>query len=72
MARGKYFDDMIKACEIFRKYNPDNGGFCCEHDVMHVAVSPGDVSEEDVQALDELGFFPDDAGGFASYRFGSC
>jgi hypothetical protein len=45
----------------------------CEHDVLYVChVDEEDVSAEDIARLDELGFFPNEEGGFQSFRFGSC
>lgn len=68
------FGNMIKACEIFRKYNDDQyAPFHCEHDILHVCgVEPDEVSDEDKQRLEDLGFFVKPPGGFASHRFGSC
>jgi len=71
------FDDLIEACEIFKKYNNPRCPFHCEHDKLSVSVDPTEVSEEDTKRLDELGFFSPETGcwedgGFISYRFGSC
>lgn len=66
-------DDLIKALTLLRKYaNPDSPTNC-DHDTLFVNIDPGLVSPDDLQQLDELGFFPDsDAEGFMSYKFGSC
>jgi hypothetical protein len=65
--------DLIEALSIMYKYVGDvDNPTHCEHDVLHVACSPSDVSQEDVDRLEELGFFPDEFDGFSSFRFGSC
>lgn len=68
--------DLIEALTILAKYMdpeqkwPTYG----EHDVLYVChIESEDVSEEDTKRLDELGFIPNDEGGFfMSFRFGSC
>lgn len=65
--------DLIEALTIFSKYN--SGDIIhCEHDVLMVGyIDYLDVSKEDIERLDELGFFPsDEYESFISYRFGSC
>ena len=70
-------DDLIKALQILAKYgNPDYPTHC-EHDtLMIMGVYPEDVSEEDKEELDKLGFFvTEEYGGdkmFISFKFGSC
>ena len=68
-------NDLIKALMIIEKYNPHFSTHC-EHDVMSICgVEPSEVSEEDVELLDEFGFFVgDNCGeeGFESFRWGSC
>lgn len=65
-------DELIKALQIFRKYgNPDNPTHC-EHDELYIMIDPELVSSEDVAALEELHFSPNDVDGFSSYRFGSA
>lgn len=70
------FDNMIEACEIFRKYNDQKyAPFHCVHDILYVCgVEPDEVSEEDKERLDELGFIvrEEPSKSFISYRFGSC
>lgn len=64
--------DLIKALTILSKYPHDEDNPThCEHDVLHVAVDPNCVSDEDKKELDKLSFTPDDWDGFSSYRFGS-
>lgn len=69
-------EKLIEALQIFLKYgNPDYPTHC-EHDVMYiVGIDPDDVSDEDKEKLDELGFFiSDESGenGFQSFRYGSA
>lgn len=71
--------DFIAALEIFKKYasNPnDYSPFHCEHDILMVGgigVDWNDISEEDRQELERLGFFNSTEHGYiSSYRFGSC
>jgi hypothetical protein len=67
-------EDLIKALQILLKYgNPDNPTHC-EHDCLWiVGISPDDVSQEDKDALDKLGFFVDKSDdAFKSYRYGSA
>lgn len=65
---------LIEAFQIFAKYSDDEFPTHCEHDVMHVpVVNSSDVSKEDLERLEELGFRPDtEIGGFKSYKYGSC
>ena len=64
--------NLIKAFQIFLKYEKGQV-ITCEHDVMYVQVNPDDVSEEDKDELNELGFDVDyDLNNFCSYRYGSC
>ncbi len=65
-------NDLIEALEIFKKYcgnkpNPTT----CEHDMLFVnCVSPDEVSDEDKNRLNHLGFIPYEDFAFVSYRFG--
>lgn len=65
--------DLIEALKIFIKYYDCEHPFSCEHDTLYVTcIDPELVLQEDIQKLDELGFFIDEEnGGFVSYRFGS-
>ena len=67
-------DDLIKALEIFRRYGNPSRPTHCEHDELFVMINPADVSLEDLEVLDRLGFRPSDEDGvtFSSYRFGSA
>lgn len=64
-------EDLIKALQIFLKYGNPYAPTHCEHDVLHVAIDPDKVSDEDKAELDKLGFHPSEYG-FDSFRFGSC
>ena len=69
-------EDLIKALQIFLKYDNPSWPTHCEHDVMYiVGIEPDDVSDEDKAKLDELGFHVSDEGWgevFCSYKFGSA
>jgi hypothetical protein len=68
--------ELIEALQIFAKYENPQWPTHCEHDVMYICgISPDDVSEEDKEKLEELGFFVGNDGGddtFKSYKFGSA
>ena len=65
-------NDLIEALQIFSKYTSDEYPTACDHDVLYVMVNPDDVSEEDINRLAKLDFFPGDNETFESFRFGSC
>lgn len=63
--------NLIKALQIFLKYDNPTYPTHCEHDVLYVLIPPSKVSEEDRIALDSLGFFEDeDEDCFYSFRYG--
>ena len=69
-------DDLIKALTILNKYlegyNKDYPT-SCEHDALYVQVDYTKISQEDLNELQILGFFPcEDLGNMVSYRYGSC
>jgi len=68
-------NELIKALLILEKYNPEFSTHC-EHDIMSICgVEPNEVSEEDIQLLEDFGFhIGSECGetGFESYRWGSC
>jgi hypothetical protein len=68
--------DLIEALQILLKYaNDDHNPTHCEHDQLYVGcdIEIEEVSKEDIDKLDELGFFWDEESyGFISFRFGSC
>ena len=68
-------EDFIKALRIFEKYCDDyhkQYPFCCDHDIIVFnGAGKDDVSKEDKEELEKLGWIPFDNFGFSSYRFGS-
>jgi len=68
--------DLIEALQILLKYaNDDRNPTHCEHDQLYVGcgIELKKVTKEDINRLDELGFFwSDEDEGFISFRFGSC
>lgn len=67
-------DDLIKALTILRKYGNPNYPTACAHDELIICgINPLAVSAEDIETLDQLGFFIDtDDECFKSFRFGSA
>jgi hypothetical protein len=65
-------EDLIKALQIFLKYENKQYPTSCEHDVLYVGIDPSIVSDKDKETLDGLGFFVDDeCDCFASFKYGS-
>jgi hypothetical protein len=68
--------DLIQALQILLKYaNDDRNPTHCEHDQLYIGcgIELEKVTKEDIDKLDELGFFWDEESeGFISFRFGSC
>lgn len=64
---------LIEALKIFAKYNV-NTETCCEHEELYICgIEPENVSKEDIEKLDELGFIVEEGNNmFKSYRWGSC
>ena len=49
--------DLIEALQILLKYGNPDFPTHCEHDVMVICgIYPNDVSDEDKEKLDKLGF----------------
>lgn len=67
-------DDLIAALQVFRKYGNPSNPTHCEHDTLIICgIDPADVTDEDKETLDHLGFFVStEFEGFASFRFGSA
>jgi hypothetical protein len=70
-------NNLIQALQILSKYGNPKRPTHCEHDELTInpEISPINVSDEDIERLDELGFFVTVDDGeelFKSYRFGSC
>ena len=67
-------NNLIEALNIFLKYGNPDCPTHCEHDVLYVVgYNYEDFSKEDLEKLDELGFFwSDEDDLFVSYQFGSA
>jgi len=66
-------DDLIKALQIFRKYDNPSYPTSCEHDVMYIHIEYDKVSQDDKDKLAVLGFEENEEdNGFLSFRFGSA
>ncbi len=70
-------NDLIEALLILAKYGNPNRPTHSEHDELTInpEISPILVSDEDINKLEELGFFVTDEDGeecFKSHRFGRC
>lgn len=67
---------LIEALNIFLKYGDPDFPTHCEHDVMIICgIGPKDVSEEDIENLNDLGFVvacPFGEEVFQSYLYGSA
>lgn len=78
-------EDLIKALTILLKYGNPDYPIHCSHEQMYVNIPSENVSPEDREELDKLGFFckethedgenwdelHDDLPGFVSYKYGS-
>jgi hypothetical protein len=73
---GGFMDKLIEALQIFLKYGNPTYPTHCEHDVLYiVGINPSDVSNEDKEKLNKLGFFISEETGeptFKSFRYGSA
>lgn len=66
-------DELIEALQIFKKYTNEKYPCWCAHDEFHICVEPEEVSDEDIEKLEELGFEPDEeTNDFCSFKYGSC
>jgi len=67
-------EDLIKALQIFLKYGNPGYPTNCTHDELWIMeINPEDVSKDDKETLDALGFFVDEYDEcFKSFRFGSA
>lgn len=64
--------NLIEALTIFLKYGNKTFPTCCEHDVLLVLCTK-DVSQEDSERLEELGFrWSKEFDCWASFRYGSA
>ena len=67
-------EDLIKALQIFCKYKNLEFPTACSHDLLAVVdISQEEVSEEDHEELERLGFiWFEEYNCFGSFRFGSA
>lgn len=67
-------EDLIKALQIFLKYSNLEYPTSCDHDAMYImGIELDEVSSEDVEELEALGFdWSDESGCFMSFKFGSA
>lgn len=68
--------NLIEALNILLKYKNPHNPTHCEHDMLLICgIEPKDVSEEDKEKLDKLGFFVGNEYGddcFMSFKYGSA
>lgn len=67
--------NLIKALKIFEKYGDPDYPTHCEHDILIICgIHPSDVSDEDKEILNSLGFFvsKEDDECFKSFKYGSA
>lgn len=70
--------DLIKALQIAEKYTLPNSSqdkwpTWCSHDELHLTIDPSKFSDEDLMAMEELGFIVEgDESGFVSFKYGSA
>lgn len=65
-------NDLIEALKIMMKRGDVKNPTHCVHDELHVYPANFDFTDDELQRLNNLGFLPNDMGGFMSFRFGSC
>ena len=69
-------EQLIEALQILLKYGNPSYPTHCEHDILTICgIDPSDVSDEDKEKLDDLGFFVGDEYGdeaFHSFKYGSA
>lgn len=53
------FKELAEAFTIFAKYSDEDYQIGGEHDVLYVYVNPNEVSKEDLERLEALGFEAD-------------
>jgi hypothetical protein len=66
------WDDLFEALTLLRRsYSDTHSPLHCEHDELWVNANPDHFTAEELERLDQLGFF-DSGEGFKSFRFGSA
>ena len=65
---------LIEALQIFAKYQDNEWPTHCEHDVLYIiGITEEEVSDEDKEKLDELGFhFSESKDCWLSFKYGSA
>jgi len=66
--------DLIEALQIFAQYTDTKWPTHCEHDILMIMkVGQDEVSEQEAERLEELGFhWSTEYDCWASFRFGSA
>lgn len=64
--------DLIEALTIMMKNGDVKHPTHCSHDELNIYPKIMDFTDDEMKRLEELGFMPNDMGGFYSFRFGSC
>ena len=67
-------NDLIKALQIFQKYQDNTWPTHCEHDILMISgIGKKELSKEDREEVERLGFYWDwryDC--WASFKYGSA
>jgi hypothetical protein len=72
-SKEKILEELIKALQIFLKYDNPQYPTHCEHDELTVLIDPRLVTDEDKEKLKSLGFSADmEEDCFISFRYGSA
>jgi len=61
--------ELAEAFEIFAKYSNDSYPMDAEHQEIMVWINPEEVSEEDKERLDEIGFHQKPRGEFEPHFY---
>lgn len=65
-------EDLIKALQIFIKYQNLQWPTICEHDILYiVGITEDEVLEDDKNKLNIMGFHYED-GSWVSHKYGSA
>jgi hypothetical protein len=65
--------DLIEAITMLAKgWSNEISPFHCEHDTLTVMADPEQFSDVEMAKLKDWGFYPDNDGGFYSFRYGSA
>lgn len=69
---GDAWAELPEALALLSKHKTGPYPFCCEHDELFVMSDPEKYTPEELQQLDDWGFFVNSDGGFSSFRYGSA